>query len=153
MLLMLFIAFNVSATNRTKSVGEIKEGLYIATGGTSADTIVLSDTVSWTFQVSHAYSVWPDLSIYYQKIGAGNPTLKLDVYESPDGNVYSTVKKGKAQAAYTKSYSPTATGMLECSFEKDTAYFTKRYLKFKFSTGATSGTKAKLTNHFKTNIK
>lgn len=150
--LVCTIAF---ATNRTKDAGEANEGAksYTVVGGGVSDTIVLNDTLSYVYFIGHFNSIWPDLSVYWDKVGAGNPTLKLDIYESVDKVNWSTVKKGVLQGAYTKTYTPTADGMLECSFEKDTAYFSKRYIKYQFSTGNTASTKARLTLHQKINIR
>jgi hypothetical protein len=151
--MIAFATVTVFATNRTKTVsGPVNQGEYKLAGGGTADTIVVADTVSYIYLVAHANDVWPEFDIKYQKIGTGNPTLKIDIMQSIDGVNYFSVKKGKAKSDYTKSYSPTATGYLQCSFRNDTAYFTGRYLKMQFSTSNTASTKAKLTNHLKVNV-
>ena len=154
-IISLIVTAVTFATNRTKYAGEANESSksYTVVGGGVSDTIILNDTVSYVYLVSHFNSIYPELVIYYDKVGSGNPTLKLDIYESMDNINWTTVKKGVLQGAYTKTYTPTADGILECSFEKDTAFFVKRYLKYQFSTGNTASTKAKLTLHQKINIR
>jgi hypothetical protein len=152
-LLLILSAVTVSATNRAKSGGEIKEGFFSTIGGSTADTIVVSDTVSYTYQVSHASNVSPELNLMYTKVSSGTATLKVDILQSINGTDYYTVKKGKYQGAYTKSLTLSATGLQVISFQLDTAYFAGRYLKVQYSTSSTASVKGKLTNYLKINIK
>lgn len=139
-------------TKRDKVCTGADQGKYYAYAGSTADTIVLNDTVSYQIFVAHINDVSPELHTYYDKIGTGNPTLKLDVYQSMDGQRWSTVKKGKLQTAWTKTFSPTADGELIISGKLDTVLFTGRYIKYQFSTGNTASTKARFYHYFKTNI-
>ena len=150
---LAFVSAVSFATKRDKVLSDADQGRYYPYAGGVADTIVLNDTVSYQLFVAHLNSVVPELHTYYDKIGTGNPTLKLDIYQSMDGQRWSTVKKGKAQGAWTKSFSPTADGELVISAALDTAYFTGRYIKYQFSTGNTANTKGKFYHYFKTNIK
>jgi hypothetical protein len=152
--LIVVISVSVFATKRTFDKGEVIQGKYYTLGGGTADTIVVSDTVEYIMFVNRTNIVYPELDLLWTKIGAGTATLKVEFFESKDGvtSSYTACKKGKAQGAYTKTLTLTATGYTPISFRADTALFTGRYLKTKYSTTSTATVKGKITNLWKLDI-
>lgn len=148
----LVLGVSLFATNRTKDFGAHDEGLYYNYGGRTQDTIVVSDTLNFIHQINHKYEVSPEIDILWTKVGAGTATLKAEMFESKDGTNYTTVKKGVLQSAYTKTYTISATGVQTLSFKLDTAYFTGRYLKVRYSTTSTASVKGKINHLLKVNI-
>jgi hypothetical protein len=150
-LILTVVAF---ATNRNHDVGEVVQGKYYALGGGTSDTIVVSDTVNYTMFVNRTNIVYPELDLLWTKVSSGTATLKVEFYQSKDGkaNSWTTVKKGKALGAYSKTLTLTATSYNPISFRADTAYFTGRYLKIVNSTTSTASVKGKITNLLKLDI-
>jgi hypothetical protein len=150
--IVAILTISVFATKRTFDKGEVIQGKYYALGGGTADTIVVSDTVEYIMMVNRTNTVNPELDLLYTKIGSGTATMKLELFESKDGTGYTAVKKGKNQSAYTKTLTLTATGYTNIPFRADTAYFTGRYLKARWSTTSTASVKGKITNLLKLDI-
>jgi hypothetical protein len=152
--LIVIISVSTFATNRTKDKGEIIQGKYYSLGGGTADTIVVSDTVNYVMFVNRTNIVYPEMDLLWTKVGAGTATLKVAFFESKDGTTtgYTTCKKGKAQGAYTKTLTLTATGYTPISFRADTALCTGRYLKIQYTTTSTATVKGKITNLLKLDI-
>ena len=149
---LIVLAFGLMSLQRTKSTISVNQGEFKRFGGTAGDTVVVSDTVNYVFNVTHLNDVNPYGYFLWDKVGSGNPTVTMLFYQSIDGVNYVAVQKGAALGAYTKTLSPTADTYYECSFAKDTAFFEGKYLKITFRTTNTANVKGKVDGFFKFNI-
>lgn len=120
-------------------------------GGGVADTLVVSDTVQYPIIVSHSQGLKPFIQMYWQKIGSGTATVTATFWQSNDGTTYNAIPKGKAQSAYSKTLTLSATGTTFISFANDTALFEGQYLKIRYVTSSTASVKGKMTHKIKFN--
>lgn len=132
--------------------GDASDQSYLTFGGQAGDTLVVSDTVSYPIAVNHSKIVQPFIQMYWQKIGAGTATVTVSFWSSNDGTTYNQIVKGKAQAAYTKTLTLSATGTTFISFPLDTAIVQGRYFKIRYITSSTASVKGKMTHKIKFNL-
>ena len=132
-----------------------EQGKYIQFGGAAADTLIMNDTITYTFYVEHVNGVQPYIQTLYDKISSGNPSVTLSFSQSIDGTSFTPILKGAAQSAYTKALSPTADTYYRQSLIADTAIFEGRFLRLEYKTTNTPSTavKAKIYGTIKFNIK
>jgi hypothetical protein len=125
---------------------------YKALGGLTSDTINASDTIIQITQIQHADDINVYGQIYYDKIGAGKPTLTIYALQSNDGVNYKAIYRGINRAVWSNAYSTIASDTsMFFSFKVDTAYFEGRFLKLLYKTGAGAGTNARITTFLKVN--
>jgi hypothetical protein len=132
--------------------GQSSDQSYLVTGGAAGDTLVVSDTIQIPIVVNHSAIVKPQIQMYWQKIGSGTATITASFWESNDGTNYTQILKGKAQGAYTKTLTLTATGTTFVSFPLDTAILQGRFLKIRYITSSTASVKGKMTHRIKFNL-
>lgn len=166
---LLGFAMATSAQIRTKLLSPIPQGQYIDFPGlffptsaasipTSAasDTLQVSDTVAYVFQINHANDVDMFLQWYWNKSGAGTAGITLTFYQSNDPYNFPTSSQltaGTLKAAYSKVYALTASGWNQVSFRQDSVSFAGRYLKVQYLTSATASVGGKVFSRLKTTIK
>lgn len=132
---------------RTKQMGQVQQGTFADFGGTNlvaSDSLQVTDSIAYVIPVVHGERLVPYISWQWVKIGAGTATVTLNVFAGNDPTNLYTVKAGAARAAYVKTYTLSASGSNEISFDRDTAFFEGRYLKLQFITSSTASVKGKL---------
>lgn len=122
-------------------------------GQVPGDSLQVSDSIAYFTSVAHINEVEPVHTWYWNKIGSGTATITLTYWWSNDGVNYFQCTQGAAEAAYTKTFSPTANTWYSVDFSRDSIRFPGRYLKTYFITSATASVKGKLINQLKINIK
>jgi hypothetical protein len=133
-------------------MGQSDDISYLVTGGGVGDTIVVSDTVQIPIVVTHSALVKPLIQMYWDQIGTAIATSTLTFWQSNDGVNYTAVKKGKLQAAYSKSFTIKADTTNFISFALDSVVLEGRFLKLRYITSSTAAVKAKLTHRIKFNL-
>lgn len=153
--LSFIIPQHSDAQTRKVTTSTVLQGNTVDFGGTygnPSDSLQVSDSIAYFVPVSHLNDVSPYITWYWSNIGSGTATITETFLQSNDNINWFAVKAGVAQTAYSKTWTLSASGWNEISFQRDTAGFYGRYLKVYFITSATASVKGKLFNRMKVNI-
>lgn len=156
--ILLLMAVFVCATNytdaqlRKKTTAPIPQGTFLDFGvpANGKDTLAVSDTIAYISNIVHTNKVTPYLNFSWLKIGSGTATLNVAFAQSNDGVTWFPLTAGVTQAAYSKTYTLSASGTNEVSFTRDTVMFDGIYLKMTFKTGSTASVQGSLSGRLKT---
>lgn len=136
------------AQQRVVNGPTVTQGQTVIYGGGTAtplDSLQVSDSIAYIIPINHTNQVSPFLTWQWNKIGSGTATITLQFLQNNDGgSTWFAVTKGSAQAAYTKSYTLSASGLNAVDFVADSAVVQGRYLKVYYITSATASVKGKL---------
>lgn len=155
--LILAVSITSFAQLRVVNTGVVPQGQFIDFGGlypqggtvNPLDSLQVSDSIAYLVPVQHTNNVFPYMTWFWNKIGAGTATITLTFLQSNDNVNWFAVPQGAAKAAYTKSYTLAASTWSNVSFKTDTATFEGRYMKVYFITSNTASVKGKLFNRLK----
>lgn len=144
--LIALICTCANAQLRTKIVSPISIGSYgvfgtfpnTITGLGSADTLAVSDTVAYIVPITGQNRYLPFLSFGWTKIGSGTATLTATFYEGNSTNNFKQLLSGSANAAYTKSFTLSASSTQFVDFLADSVKVSGRYLKIQYLTSNTA---------------
>lgn len=159
--IMAILSTTVSAQLRTKIVLPVNIGNNIILGtlpntitGTGlADTLGVSDTISYIIPVNGTLRYLPFISIGWTKIGSGTATITASFYQgNTSSNCSSTVKAGSANGVYTKTltYSATTTTPSYIDFLSDSAKVSGKYLKVQYITSSTASVQGSIITNANT---
>ncbi len=154
---LALFAIAAECQTRVVNTGVVPQGQFIDFGGSypqggvvnPSDSLQVSDSIAYFIPVQHTNNVFPYMTWYWNKIGAGTATVTLTFLQSNDNVNWFAVPQGVAKAAYTKSYTLSANTWSNVSFKTDTATFEGRYMKVYFITSATASVKGKIFNRLK----
>lgn len=160
---LITLATTSFAQLRTTTRSPITQGTFLDYPGSlfaavptaaNCDTLQVSDTVAYILPMLHTNDISVYHTWYWLKSGAGTATIVVAFLQGNDPFNFVAVKAGAAQAAYTKTYTISASGwQTPISFAADTARLEGRYLKVTYTTSSTASVGGKVFSRTKTNIK
>lgn len=162
--LLLLSAFTLPAQTRSRVMPSFPGGSYSVFGTTgynvsatgTTDTIAVTDSIAYIYPITGGREYSPFISFTWTKIGAGTATLAAKFFEGNQGSTtgnFTAVLAGSANAAYTKSYTLSATGTNYISFMNDSAKISGRYLKIQFYTTSTANVSGSIKGTVNTTLR